>query len=966
MAIANINSAETWQMAYQAFQQVNFTAWDFSSIKKSLLDYLKLYYPEEDFNDYIESSELIMIIELFAYIGELLAYRYDMNAHENIITQADRKESVLRLAKMLSYNTSRNIPARGLVKITSISTTELCYDSNGNDLTNTIVYWNDQNNSQWKDQFITILNRVLCQDFGTVLPSDRIQLQDIVFELYEMDNAPLKNNVISYNITFSGQTYPMELVSAQLNKDSGPSEMRPVLNLPMNILYLSDGMGDSSDNTGFFFFTKQGQLQRTTTSFDGVTPNQTFDVLLENTNNTDVWVNNIDADGNVVVGSGTQSNPSGEWIQVDVTNGKNIMFNTNTNGNKYEIETLDKDQFRLIFGDGNFANIPSGTFEIWSRSSANVDMVIPTTAIQNISINVSYFDITNSKQTLTVSISLLDSIQNSAPSEDIEHIQRIAPASYYSQDRMVNGPDYNQFMLQDNSILKLRAINRTFAGDSKYAEWHDPREYYDNVKMFSDDGVIYFDSYVTDKIVSPGSLPSPDYETNNTLTTALILNYIQPLLSTDDFYTASVLAGVNPNTVRTTFTPTETSTLKSLLSSMINSPPNTLYLNYDVPSGTWQFTLTPPIVYWISVELQTDNFWDIQLLAKRIILHSDGLNFWITNKGSRTISYDTLNGNYDNIIVLAANINAAGDGILTSNYNLIATNQYVYEVGANKGLDSINDILLLPGDDNGDGIPDYVTLSYIITPTTFVYFNRLCTDACEWTFVPYSAATLAAYTADQDAGTGLWKRENGRENLNFLWMHRTPAYHLVDPAPSNIIDAFIITRGYYTALKQWLSGQSSIEPTLPTPYDLKSSYSYLINSKMISDELILHPGNIKLIFGPQADNALQANFAVVRSQNNSLTNNQIKTAIVDAINVYFDINRWEFGQTFYFTDLASYIHSTLSNEISSVVLVPKYSSHVFGDMFQVYAKDDEIIQPSISVNNIQIVDSLNPSILKQF
>jgi hypothetical protein len=959
-----INRAETWEMAYTAFQQINFTAWDFDSIKKSLLDYLKLYYPEEDFNDYIESSELIAILELFAYVGELIAYRQDMNAHENIVTQADRKESVLRLAKLLSYNASRNIPARGLVKITSISTTESVFDSRGNNLTNITILWNDPNNSQWKDQFLIVLNRVLAQNFGSVLPSDRIQVQDVVFELYGLNNNPLNNNVISYNINVSGVTYPMELVSASLDVN-GPYEKRPEKNLGTNILYLSDGLGDASDNTGFFFFTKQGKLQRTTTVFDGVTPNQTFDVLIENSNNTDVWLNNIDSNGAIIVGDGSSTLRAGEWMQVDVANGQNIIFNTNTNMNKYEIETLDNDEFRLVFGDGNFAAIPSGSFEIWSRISANSDAVIPANAIQNMSNSIAYADNNGKKQTLTFAFSLVDSIQNASPSEDIEHIRRIAPAAYYTQDRMVNGQDYNQFMLQDNSILKLRAINRTFAGDSKYIEWHDPREYYDNVKMFSDDGVIYFNSYSVDKLIAPGSLPAPDFGANVNLTMALVTNYIQPILSTDEFYTKSLLFGVIPQLIRTQFTTLEAMQIQAALSNAVNALPQTVYLNYDVPTNTWQVSLTVPQSYWISIESQTDYYWDIQFLAKRVIMHSSGLDFWITNTEAKTITYDTLNGNYDQIVVLSANTDP-NNHILTTNYNLNVVSQYVYETGENKGLDSINDLILLPGDINGDGIPDYVTLSYLISPATLVYFNRACVSGCEWSYVPYSTATVASYNADQTAGTNLWKVEMGRENINFLWMHRTPRYHLVDPAPSNIIDSYIITRGYYNLLRQWLTGQILIQPTPPTPFELKNDYGYLLQSKMISDEIILHSGSIKVLFGANANNTLQASFKVIRSQNTTLTNNQVKTAIVDAINAYFDINQWEFGQTFYFTELATYIHTTLPNDISSIVLVPTYNTHIFGDMFQVYAKENEIIQPSISVDNINIVTSLTPSMLQQF
>ena len=85
-----ISRAEAFERAYEAFQQINFNAFDFNTVKQSLLDYMKLYFPE-DFNNFIESDELIAIIELFAYIAEQFAYRLDINAHENFITQPQKK-----------------------------------------------------------------------------------------------------------------------------------------------------------------------------------------------------------------------------------------------------------------------------------------------------------------------------------------------------------------------------------------------------------------------------------------------------------------------------------------------------------------------------------------------------------------------------------------------------------------------------------------------------------------------------------------------------------------------------------------------------------------------------------------------------------------------------------------------------------------------------------------------------------
>jgi hypothetical protein len=163
-----------------------------------------------------------------------------------------------------------------------------------------------------------------------------------------------------------------------------------------------------------------------------------------------------------------------------------------------------------------------------------------------------------------------------------------------------------------------------------------------------------------------------------------------------------------------------------------------------------------------------------------------------------------------------------------------------------------------------------------------------------------------------------------------------------------------------------LNDRLDTKPEPPNTFQLRNDYNNLLGNKMISDSVIIHPGKIKTIIGKHAPDSLKAKIKVIRSVNNrKMTNNQIKTVIVDAVKRFFDINKWEFGQTFNFTILASYIHNTLPIELDSVVLVPTSATHIFGDLLQVFCKDDEIIQPSISVNDIEIVETLNPQILKQ-
>lgn len=964
MAITSVsnNYAESWTTVYQAFQQINFSAWDYNTIKQSLVDYLKLYH-SEDFNDFIETAELVMIIELFSYVGELMAYRFDLNAHENFITVANRKESVLRLAKALAYNASRNIPARGLVKITSISTTETVYDANGNNLANVIIYWNDPNNSNWKDQFILVINKILAQSFGTVLPSDRIQVQDVLFELYAMNNQPLQTQTIPYNITVSGQQYPMELVSADLNT-FGPLEHRPQLSQVINILYLNDGLGDSSDNTGFFFFTKQGSLQRTLVTFDGVTPNQTFDVTITNSNDIDVWLNNIDpTTGQILTGTDVRETvPLGEWQQVDVTSGQNVLFNTNSNMNKYEIETLVNDQFRLIFGDGNFANIPSGLFEVWSRTSANVDLVIPISAIQNLNSSVFYLDSQLKQQTFSFSFSLTDTIQNAATTEDINHIRLVAPAVYVTQDRMVNNRDYNEFPLQDNSILKLQAINRTFAGDSRYIPWHDPTGNYENVKMFGSDLAIYFKSVDYLLTINNSSLPATDGGANIARINAVINNYIQPLLSNDIIVMREILAGVNPANVRKIFTNSEVLNIQAALTNAINSAPSLFFITYVENIDTWQVSTTQPASPWIVVTGYDNGDFAINYYGNYIVAHSDNMKFWVTNNSSKVLNYDTLSNDVDTITLLQANIGTAG--ILTQNYVFDILQQDIIDSGPNSGLSSDNDLIIIPADTNNDGLPDNVSLSYLINPSTdFVYFNRSLGDSggyTQWALMPATSDNIAAYQNDVSTGAGLWKREIGKYNLNYMWLHITPNYHLVDPCPSNIIDTYIITRGYYTNLISWLNGLVDVEPQLPTPFELRNDYGYLLDNGMMSDANVLQTGKFKLIIGAHADLAVRATLNVVQKPTSTMTPNQIKLSIVNAVNKFFDITYWDFGQPFYFQQLSAFIVNSLPADITSVVLVPLSQANIFGDLFQILAKEGEIIKASISVNDIVIVESLDP------
>lgn len=953
-----INRAENWERVHQAFQQVNFSAWDFNTVRESLVDYLKIYYPE-DFNDFIESSELVEYINLFAYTVELLSYRLDLNSNENFRTTAQRKESVLRIAKLLSYNSSRNLPARGLVKLSSISTTERVFDSRGTDLTNRSIRWADPTNPNWKEQFLLVINRVLEQPFGTVLPSDRVQVQDALFEVYNIKNSPTEVSPFPFNISVSGTTYQMEVVPTILDS-LGPREKRPERFQSNNILYVSDGLGDTSLNSGFFFFVKQGNLQKTTVRFDGITPNQFTELDFSNCNEIDVWVNNINQDtGSVITEEGTGAK-IGLWERVDVANSQNIIFNTNPNRRKYEIETLDNDRVRLIFGDGNFSDIPNGTFDLWVRTSANEDLVIPTNAIQNKTVSTSYRGSDGRVQSVKFTFSLLEPIENAVSSESIESIRNTASSVYYTQDRMVNRVDYNTFMLQDNSILKLRAVNRTFAGDSKFLYWKDPREYYENVKIFGDDLVVYFNTSPTSRTVTSAELPLPDGGANNALIEAVINNHILKIFDEQKWFTTLVLRGIEPTQIRKEFLIDELNSIQGALRVLINSRPERFWMVYEngVQTGSWTVIEdnNEPPVWHLRVTSGADGSWEFFYNSLLLNVYSSEVNFWLSNKEA-VLEYDSLNRRFDNIVILKANLGSSGMPIGV-NKTLRVLSPINIDDGEHLGLQSIKYLNVLPEDEDGDTVPDDISLSYLIPQNSFVYFRRR--DINSFWEVVTNEEELLAY----DPQDPLWKIERGVYGVNFLWLHRTPRYHLVDPAATNIIDMFVMTRDYYVNYRNWLTGVIDLEPRPSSSLSLRNSYSYLLDSKMISDSVILHPGKIKPIIGKKAPPELRASIKFIRTSTASMTANEIKVKIVDIVNSFFDINKWEFGETFHFTELAATIHEALFDQIDSVVLVPLNSRSVFGDLFQIIAREDEILQPSITTDDIEAIFSLNPTTIK--
>ena len=141
-------------------------------------------------------------------------------------------------------------------------------------------------------------------------------------------------------------------------------------------------------------------------------PNITYDVNIDNINNSDVWLFSINDDGTV----------GEEWTQVPAVNGTNVIYNSlnQTNRKLYAVDSKVNDQIRLVFADGVFADIPKGRFRLYYRQSAGVTYPnIKSGDLQNIELSFNYVSRTTQQETLTVGLSLQQGINTASPKRNL-------------------------------------------------------------------------------------------------------------------------------------------------------------------------------------------------------------------------------------------------------------------------------------------------------------------------------------------------------------------------------------------------------------------------------------------------------------------------------------------------------------------------------------------------------------------
>ena len=83
-------------------KQVKYLGKDFGSLRNNLLEFAKTYYPTV-YNDFNESSPAMMMVEMAAYVGDVLNYYIDDTFKESLLPFAQEKNTVYNIAQSLGY-----------------------------------------------------------------------------------------------------------------------------------------------------------------------------------------------------------------------------------------------------------------------------------------------------------------------------------------------------------------------------------------------------------------------------------------------------------------------------------------------------------------------------------------------------------------------------------------------------------------------------------------------------------------------------------------------------------------------------------------------------------------------------------------------------------------------------------------------------------------------------------------------
>jgi hypothetical protein len=97
-------------------KDIRYSNRDFNSLKKSLIDFSKNYFPDT-YQDFNETSPGMLFLEMAAYVGDVLSFYTDVTLQESMILFANERQNILNMAQSLGYHPKNRVASNTILDV---------------------------------------------------------------------------------------------------------------------------------------------------------------------------------------------------------------------------------------------------------------------------------------------------------------------------------------------------------------------------------------------------------------------------------------------------------------------------------------------------------------------------------------------------------------------------------------------------------------------------------------------------------------------------------------------------------------------------------------------------------------------------------------------------------------------------------------------------------------------------------
>lgn len=549
-------------------ENYDFEEYDFHSIRQTLQDYIEQTYP--NYNDFFRSDYVMMLIELFAFYGEMMAYRVDMNMNEAYLSTAKDRRNIIKIADMLGYKYARIEPASSIMKINisdekggsrfiakkkqqgSINdilskSTQIVFEPMASETSTYYQYKLDfLLKTVTAEEFMNTLNNIFTklEDFNQ---NDDIKVKRVLednFEYYErsifVDKFQMRFDANSnMYVQYAGATKMFELQSLKYD---------PILyfnteNTEDALMYDGDNLYSGTVELGFEFVLKYDKgnnildknVYMYLPSIQGGTYTRELKVTKGIKNYKEIaYEKNIFNNSTLVRQYDDTDTLIRTYYQVDNLSNHSFKY-------AYEVNNTPEGFIELVFGDGKNSEIllpATKTLLFYRKNAGNSGEIfnVKNSKLESIPLNIKYYDSNVSQtQSTTIPVYILDKFNASGGSEaeSDDQIKYMARKLRSVQDRFVTGSDYETAGMLHPRVKYSTVVLRTYIGKNSSRmsnEFIDVYfdQYKNNISTY--DTIDVYTNQVTDKfLIVPTAYFTPS-------TVADMYDSIKFLETGDEYY----------------------------------------------------------------------------------------------------------------------------------------------------------------------------------------------------------------------------------------------------------------------------------------------------------------------------------------------------------------------------------------------------------------------------------------------